>query len=83
MDPVWVAIGANIGVWVVGVAVLAGQSRSNTTSIKEKQDLMNEHLLLLNNKTFTSHREIGKIIGTVSSLPCMAKTQPMHCPEDE
>jgi hypothetical protein len=54
----------------MSVAALGGQSWANTKILKDRQDKTNAHLAMLNDKTFTSHREIGQMMGTLESLPC-------------
>lgn len=56
--------------WFATVGTLAVQNQANTNSLRARQDLTNDHLKMLNDKTFTSHREIGQIIGAVEALPC-------------
>ena len=57
-------------IWLMSVAALGGQSWANTRILKSRQDTTNAHLTLLNDKTFTSHREIGQVMGAIESLPC-------------
>ena len=77
-------VGVTGVIYLLGIAALAGQSRANSTAMKEKQDLMNQHMILLNGQTFKSHREIGMVIGAMKSLPCMKHTDlEMSCPEEK
>lgn len=57
-------------VFLLGAASLAGQNWANTNILKARQDTTNAHLQLLNDKTFTSHREIGQLMGAIETLPC-------------
>jgi hypothetical protein len=66
-----------VGLGVIAVAALAGQAWANqrATNVRledtnERLSDTNKHLVVLNSKTFTSHQEIGKIIGALSNLPC-------------
>jgi hypothetical protein len=69
----------NLVIWLVSVAALAGQSWANTRALKLRQDDTNAHLMLLNNKTFTSHREIGSLVGAFNGLPCRSGFKPISC----
>ena len=73
LDQIW-----PIAAWGLTVAAIAGQNWANTRTLRTRQDATNEHLRLLNSKTFESHREIGALIGVVQSLPC--KTGSSACP---
>ena len=76
MEAAWVAL----GIWAATAAGLFGQQQANARSMKQRQDDTNTHLVLLNGKTFDSHREIGAIIGAFNSLPCRASSKPIDCP---
>jgi hypothetical protein len=75
MEAAWVAL----GIWAVTAAGLFGQQQANARSMKQRQDDTNTHLMLLNGKTFDSHREIGSLIGAFNSLPCRGSVAPVDC----
>jgi hypothetical protein len=71
---------------VLGFTGVVYQNKSNTTTLTERVDAMNkrlddtnEHLRLLNNKTFDSHREIGAIMGAFNALDCRRGVKDLDC----
>ena len=80
--------------WVLGIAFLAGQAWANIRSsrkqaetsrqeVNTRMDKTNEHLRVLNAKTFKTHGQVQKIAGAVDGLPCRSDhRRPDLCAED-